>query len=150
MFIRLSFRMKLIHVSSYENIMRNKLPFVLFCFTVSVCIFFFFFFRHCIKKMRRNCTHYFSPFLQGRKLLCVLLVFLRIKLILKRVCSKRQEFAPRGSKFFPLREDPFSEGRHKHFDRVASSDNVTNSFNKINPLLSLVSKHILKWHISAI
>ena len=29
---------------------------------------------------------------------------------LKRVSSKRKEFAPCGSKFFPYRVDPFSEG----------------------------------------
>ena len=28
----------------------------------------------------------------------------------KRVYSKRKEFAPLGSKFFPFREGPFSEG----------------------------------------
>ena len=28
----------------------------------------------------------------------------------KGVFSKRKEFAPRGSKFFPFRVDPFSEG----------------------------------------
>ena len=28
----------------------------------------------------------------------------------KGVCSKRKEFAPHGSKFFPFRVDPFSEG----------------------------------------
>ena len=29
---------------------------------------------------------------------------------LKRVCSKRKEFGPLGSKFFPFRTDPFPEG----------------------------------------
>ena len=38
----------------------------------------------------------------------------------KGVCFQRKEFAPKGSKFFPLREDSFSEGRQKDFDRVAS------------------------------
>ena len=30
--------------------------------------------------------------------------------LVKRVCFKRKEFAPSGSKFFPFREDLFSEG----------------------------------------
>ena len=30
---------------------------------------------------------------------------------IKGVYSKRKEFAPRGSKFFPFRVDPFLEGR---------------------------------------
>ena len=38
----------------------------------------------------------------------------------KRVCSKRKEFAPKGSKFFPFRVDPFSEGSQNNFDRAAS------------------------------
>ena len=31
--------------------------------------------------------------------------------------TKRKEFAPIGSKFFPFRVDPVSEGRQKQFDR---------------------------------
>ena len=37
--------------------------------------------------------------------------------------SKRKEFAPRRSKFFPFRIDPFSEGRQNNFDRVTSPEN---------------------------
>ena len=40
-----------------------------------------------------------------------LLALLYTKHLLKRVFSKRKEFAPRGSKFFPFRVDPFSEGK---------------------------------------
>ena len=39
--------------------------------------------------------------------------------------SKRKEFAPTGSKFFPFRVDPFSEGMQKQFDRVASHEDVS-------------------------
>ena len=34
--------------------------------------------------------------------------FLRTRPVLKRVHSKRKELAPKGSQFFPFREDPFS------------------------------------------
>ena len=38
-----------------------------------------------------------------------------------RKVSERKEFAPIGNKFkfFPFREDTFSEGRQMQFDRVA-------------------------------
>ena len=42
----------------------------------------------------------------------------------KRVYINRNEFAPVGSKFIPLRVDPFSEGRHNYCDRVASPECV--------------------------
>ena len=38
----------------------------------------------------------------------------------KGVLSKRKEFAPMGSKFFPFRVDPFLEGRQNTFCRVAT------------------------------
>ena len=34
---------------------------------------------------------------------------------------KGKKFVPMGSKFFPLRVDPFSEGNKNNFDRVGSS-----------------------------
>ena len=43
----------------------------------------------------------------------------------KRVYSKRKEFIPLGSKFFPFRIDPFSEGGKINFDRVASHESVS-------------------------
>ena len=49
-----------------------------------------------------------------------LLAFLHTYPFWKGVYSKRKEFAPHGSKFFPFRVDPFSEGRQKKFGRVAS------------------------------
>ena len=52
----------------------------------------------------------FSPFYKGDKLRNFMFAFLLIKTLLKGVHSKRKEFAPRGSKFFPFRVDPFSEG----------------------------------------
>ena len=42
--------------------------------------------------------------------LCVFLfAYLHIKPLLKGIYTKRKEFAPKGSKFFPSRVDPFSE-----------------------------------------
>ena len=38
---------------------------------------------------------------------------------MKRVFSKKKEFASLGSKFFPFRADPFSEGSRYKFDTVA-------------------------------
>ena len=35
---------------------------------------------------------------------------LKRKICYKGIFTKRKEFAPRGSKFFPFRADPFSEG----------------------------------------
>ena len=43
----------------------------------------------------------------------------------KEVYSKRKEFAPRGSKFFPFRVDPFEDGDRIHFDRTASPESVS-------------------------
>ena len=43
----------------------------------------------------------------------------------KGVNSIRKEFAPRGSKFFPLRVDHFSEGDKNKLDRVASPESVS-------------------------
>ena len=42
-----------------------------------------------------------------------LFAFLHIKSLLKGIYFKRKEFAPRGSKFFPFRVEPFSEVRQK-------------------------------------
>ena len=36
----------------------------------------------------------------------------------KGVYSKRKESAPKGSRFFPLREEHFSEGKQNNFERV--------------------------------
>ena len=43
----------------------------------------------------------------------------------KGVCSKSKEFAPLGSKFFPIRVDPFSEGSQNNFVRVISPESVS-------------------------
>ena len=64
-----------------------------------------------------------SAILQGRQLLWLLFCFpAHHSPCWKRVYSKRKEFAPMGSKFFPFRVDPFSEGRQNNFDRVASPE----------------------------
>ena len=42
----------------------------------------------------------------------------------KGVYSKRKEFAPKGSKFFPFRVEPFSKGRQNNVDRATSPENV--------------------------
>ena len=39
---------------------------------------------------------------------------------MKGVYSKRKEFAPIGSKYFPFREDPFLDGSQNSLDRTAS------------------------------
>ena len=44
--------------------------------------------------------------------------------------SERKEFAPLGSKFFPFRLDPFSEGRQKQLNRVSSPESVSIPYNK--------------------
>ena len=43
-------------------------------------------------------------------------VFLHTNPFWKRVYSKRKEFAPQGSKFFPFRVDAISEERQKSFE----------------------------------
>ena len=47
----------------------------------------------------------------------LLFAFQYIQSFWKDVYSKRKEFAPNGSKFFPFRVGPFSEGRQNSFDR---------------------------------
>ena len=43
----------------------------------------------------------------------------------KEVCSKRKEFAPKRSKFFHFREDPFQKGRINNFERIACLNSVS-------------------------
>ena len=52
---------------------------------------------------------FFAIFHKGNNFCDFLLVFLHTNPILKMVYSKRKEFAPHVSKFFPFRVDPFSE-----------------------------------------
>ena len=86
-------------------------------------------------------------------LICeVLFAFLHAKSLLKGiyskwkaftpkvVYSKRKKFAPRGSKFFPFREDPFSEG--KQFDRLVSPEDVPISVNLYANIEAERSMHI--------
>ena len=54
---------------------------------------------------------FFPPNLQGRQLCDFLFALLST---IKGVYSKRKEFAPPGSKFFPFRVDSFSKGRQNH------------------------------------
>ena len=42
----------------------------------------------------------------------------------KGVYPKRKEFAPKGSKFFPFRKDPFLEGSQTILTKVASLESV--------------------------
>ena len=58
---------------------------------------------------------------------------------LKEVSSKRNEFAPSGSKFFSFRGDPFSEGRHNNRIVYREKAPIEILFNvmsalKVNPL----------------
>ena len=45
--------------------------------------------------------------------------------LLKTVNSKEKKFAPKVSKFFPLRKDSFSEGSKKNVDRAVSLEKVS-------------------------
>ena len=56
------------------------------------------------------CLVRFPPFYKGNKFWDFLFVFLHIR-HLKGAYTKRKEFTPCGSKFFPFRVGPFSEGR---------------------------------------
>ena len=71
---------------------------LLFFFTVFYFIFYLFIF----------CNFY-----KDDNLCDFLFAFLRTKSLIKGVNSKRKEFAPTGSKFFPFRVDRLSEGRQQ-------------------------------------
>ena len=45
-----------------------------------------------------------------------LFTLLHTEALLKGICSNRKEFVHFGSKFFPYRVDPFSEGGKNNFD----------------------------------
>ena len=66
--------------------------------------------------------HIFHQFKRETSFLTLCLSFLTPIPFWNRVYSKRKEFAPFGSKFFPLRVDPFSEGRQTGFVRFVSSE----------------------------
>ena len=51
----------------------------------------------------------------------------------KGVYSKRKEFAPNGSKFFPFGGDPFSEARQNKADRVTFYESLSIPL-PLNPL----------------
>ena len=53
-----------------------------------------------------------------------------------RVNSKRKEFAPSGSKFFPFRADPFSEGAKKKKKKKKKNDRVM-SLERVSIFLKL-------------
>ena len=50
------------------------------------------------------------PFYKGDNFCDFMFALLYIKSLLKNIYSKKKEFAPCGSKFFPFRVDSFSEG----------------------------------------
>ena len=60
----------------------------------------------------------------GYKFYGFLFCFLYTKPFWKGIHSKRKEFAPQGSKFFPFREDPLSEGDKDIFDRFVPCESV--------------------------
>ena len=43
----------------------------------------------------------------------------------KGIYSRGKEFAPKESKFFPLRVDIFLEGRQNNFDRITTPEGVS-------------------------
>ena len=66
--------------------------------------------------------------------------------LLKRDFSKRKEFAPKGSKFFSFKEDPFSEG-------IWCVKKQTGSHKRLSPLTEMAKKlyHVhLRSNISSI
>ena len=67
-------------------------------------------FGQTVVKLRGlNTLGVFSAMFHKRDNFCdFLLAFLHIKLLLNRICSKREEFAPIGSKFFPFKVDCFT------------------------------------------
>ena len=73
-----------------------------------------------------------------------LFAFLLAMHVLKGVCFKRKEFAPKGSKFFPFRVDPFSEGRQSNFDRVVSPESVSIHLKEHNVVLQPIDIMILE------
>ena len=44
--------------------------------------------------------------------------------LLKKVYSKRREFAPLGSKFSPFRVDPFKKDNENNLDEIVSSESL--------------------------
>ena len=71
-----------------------------------------FFRRGVSKKAKRDITKNLS------QLRNFLFAFQCISVFLKEVYSKRKEFAPNGSKFFPFKVDPFSEGRQNSLRKL--------------------------------
>ena len=64
----------------------------------------------------------------------------------KGVYSRRKEFAPMGSKFFPSRIDPFSEGRQNNFDKVASPESISLTLKYIE---KVSPRQVLRHHNSS-
>ena len=73
------------------------------------------------------------PFLQGIQPMRFPVCFFCIpSSFWKGVYSNRKEFAPLGSKFFPLRVNPFSNKRRPNtFGRVASSESLSIPFKEL-------------------
>ena len=67
----------------------------------------------------------FCHFAKGENSCDFLFASVYTKPLLKRVSSIREDFVPFGSKLFPYRADPFSEGDKKKFDRVVSKESVS-------------------------
>ena len=67
-------------------------------------------------------------FYKGDNFCDFLFDFLHIEPFRKEVNSKRKEFAPMGSKFFPFRVDPILEEGQNQFVKVSSHESQTNSF----------------------
>ena len=67
------------------------------------------------KKSTIKIRVYFPPFFARENFCDFLFAFLYNKSLVRRGFSKRKEFAPEQSKFFPFRVDPFSESRQRRF-----------------------------------
>ena len=73
-------------------------------------------------------------FCKGDDFCNFLFAFLYIKPPLKKVHSKRKEFAPFGSKFFPFWVDQISIARQNNFDRVSSPESISIPLKIHNPI----------------
>ena len=72
----------------------------------------------------------FLPFLQARQLVWFPVCFPANQAHSEKGSTLKGKnllplFAPKGSKFFPFRVDPFSEGMQKQFDKVIYPDKVS-------------------------
>ena len=116
-----------------DEFLRFLFYFLFFLFFIYLFIFFFFcLFCFCI--IFTIFPNYVEWAIITREISFVTSIFVfsdsTINPILKKVLSKRKEFAPVGSKFFRISVGPFSEGNQGNFDILAAPENVSIYLNK--------------------